>query len=527
MGPSNVLAEVPRTQFPILLASLAPEPTSPTGPSEYLAEQLFRHRCCFCEKIFTKNYNSRRYEITASTKSHFRAMKYCDNEHIAHGINIPHNNRIFQHNTASFHPASEILKLFEEQATSRTAVGWCVVDLGCGSSVKVHVHGQLFLANKLSKDFLRYVNVDRLVAQVVMLGSDGKNLPRARSCPGMSSGAGLINIVVLKLTHFDVSEEEEKRKQRTCWVTEWINRYRTLGTFTNNIKEKQIEEAQPYRNFTMMSAVQVLFLFVRIGPNIATRDVSKRKVIYVHERGLVPQRFFSNMCMDTKTTTVVDAEYRFTYVDVGCNERISESGVFAKWSLHNALESRSVQLPPPIPLTGRRCPVPLYFIADYAFAMRLVLQKPINISLCTTDYVGLSICVLYNFLLSNDSCSKYICNVPVDTGNADGSGPHPPLDRACCSVLEPQTPPLPTPPNNCTFQHGAYTSPSQDQKAFFSVDYPYLQRALSFKATHYPLPIRYPSDTFFGYLGNWPIPKGPALRPQSAASAMNRSLLQG
>ena len=36
---------------------------------------------------------------------------------------------------------------------------------------------------------------------------------------------------------------------------------------------------------------------------------------------------------------VVDAEYKFLYVDVGCNGRVSDGGVFNRCSLYHALET--------------------------------------------------------------------------------------------------------------------------------------------------------------------------------------------
>ena len=73
---------------------------------------------------------------------------------------------------------------------------------------------------------------------------------------------------------------------------------------------------------------------------------------------------------------VVDAEYRFLYVDVGCNGRVSDEGVFNRCSLYHALETGTVGLPLAIPLPGRTQPVPYFFVADDAFAMRNYIMKP-------------------------------------------------------------------------------------------------------------------------------------------------------
>ena len=44
---------------------------------------------------------------------------------------------------------------------------------------------------------------------------------------------------------------------------------------------------------------------------------------------------------------VVDANYRFLYVDVGCNGRVSDGGVFRNSSLNTAFERNSLNIPPP------------------------------------------------------------------------------------------------------------------------------------------------------------------------------------
>ena len=73
---------------------------------------------------------------------------------------------------------------------------------------------------------------------------------------------------------------------------------------------------------------------------------------------------------------VVDAEYKFLYVDVGSNCRVSDGGIVNRCSLYHVLETGTVELPPAIPLPGWAQPVPYFFVADDAFAMRNYLMKP-------------------------------------------------------------------------------------------------------------------------------------------------------
>lgn len=73
---------------------------------------------------------------------------------------------------------------------------------------------------------------------------------------------------------------------------------------------------------------------------------------------------------------LADASYTFTYIDVGCNGRISDGGVFNNCSLSLALTNNDLNLPDPISLPGRHKPIPYLIVADDAFAMKPYLMKP-------------------------------------------------------------------------------------------------------------------------------------------------------
>lgn len=73
---------------------------------------------------------------------------------------------------------------------------------------------------------------------------------------------------------------------------------------------------------------------------------------------------------------VADPQYKFTYVDVGCNGRVSDGGVFQNCSLSDGLEHGSLHTPTPAPLPNRDKAVPYCFVADDAFAMKSYILKP-------------------------------------------------------------------------------------------------------------------------------------------------------
>lgn len=73
---------------------------------------------------------------------------------------------------------------------------------------------------------------------------------------------------------------------------------------------------------------------------------------------------------------LVDAYYRFTYVNVGINGRISDGGVFRESNLSHALFNDSLNLPKSHELSGRNIKVPFVIVADDAFPLSTRLLKP-------------------------------------------------------------------------------------------------------------------------------------------------------
>ncbi|XP_035233209.1 protein ALP1-like [Stegodyphus dumicola] len=72
----------------------------------------------------------------------------------------------------------------------------------------------------------------------------------------------------------------------------------------------------------------------------------------------------------------VDADYKFTFIDVGCNGRISDGGVFAQTSLFSMLDNNLLDLPSPTPLIPGSEPVNYFMVADEAFPLKCYLMRP-------------------------------------------------------------------------------------------------------------------------------------------------------
>lgn len=77
---------------------------------------------------------------------------------------------------------------------------------------------------------------------------------------------------------------------------------------------------------------------------------------------------------------VADANYKLTYIDVGCKGRISDGGVFSRSSIFDALETNSVNIPAPRPLTNDQnaANFPYVMVADDAFALTPYMLKPFS-----------------------------------------------------------------------------------------------------------------------------------------------------
>ena len=73
---------------------------------------------------------------------------------------------------------------------------------------------------------------------------------------------------------------------------------------------------------------------------------------------------------------VVDFDYKFTFVDVGCQGRIGDAGVFQNSDFYNALETNTLNIPGPTQLPGSDVVSPYVFVADEAFPLKTYMMKP-------------------------------------------------------------------------------------------------------------------------------------------------------
>jgi len=81
--------------------------------------------------------------------------------------------------------------------------------------------------------------------------------------------------------------------------------------------------------------------------------------------------FFSMVLM-----AACDAEYKFTWVDIGQYGSVSDGGVWANTDFASDLEDGHVDLPPPKPLPQKDRPFPHFFVADEAFPLKEYIMRP-------------------------------------------------------------------------------------------------------------------------------------------------------
>lgn len=93
---------------------------------------------------------------------------------------------------------------------------------------------------------------------------------------------------------------------------------------------------------------------------------------------------------------LADANYRFTFIDVGSMGRFPDSSVFSNSSLGKRLINGSLELPVPKPLPGQTSVSPYVFVADEAFPLMPNLMRPYPKSKVTNNYEN----KVFNYRLS-------------------------------------------------------------------------------------------------------------------------------
>jgi hypothetical protein len=83
------------------------------------------------------------------------------------------------------------------------------------------------------------------------------------------------------------------------------------------------------------------------------------------------KHFFSVLLL-----ALVDADYKFLYVNVGAAGRAGDAGVFNDSSLKKAVVGNTLNLPPPVEIRGISSKINYHMIGDDAFALSKTMMKP-------------------------------------------------------------------------------------------------------------------------------------------------------
>ena len=96
------------------------------------------------------------------------------------------------------------------------------------------------------------------------------------------------------------------------------------------------------------------------GKHIAIKKPNKSGLVYYNYNN-----FFSIIIL-----TLVDADYKFMWVDIGANGSTSDCVVFNDSELKDGFEHDDIGLPPPDHLTNDDLDVQYYMLEDDAFPLR-------------------------------------------------------------------------------------------------------------------------------------------------------------
>lgn len=83
-------------------------------------------------------------------------------------------------------------------------------------------------------------------------------------------------------------------KKKACWVRKWVDRRNALGASSTLVNELRLEDAQQFKNFIRMSAVQFELVLNLVKHDIVKQDTKLRDAIPVHDRLMVTLRFLAS-----------------------------------------------------------------------------------------------------------------------------------------------------------------------------------------------------------------------------------------
>ena len=111
------------------------------------------------------------------------------------------------------------------------------------------------------------------------------------------------------------------------------------------------------------------------GKHIACRCPPKSGSLYFNYKG-----FYSIVLL-----ALVDADYKFLWVDLGGAGSASDAQIYNNSELRECVEDGTLGFPEPEPLPNDTEDVPYFFVGDDAFALRPTMMKPFSLRGLTRD----------------------------------------------------------------------------------------------------------------------------------------------
>lgn len=102
------------------------------------------------------------------------------------------------------------------------------------------------------------------------------------------------------------------------------------------------------------------------GKHIAIKKPNQSASVYYNYKG-----YFSVVLL-----ALVDADYKFIWIDVGGVGSQSDAQLFRESDLKAAIDDKSINFPAAEPLPGSDEDMPLFFLGDEAFPLRTYMMKP-------------------------------------------------------------------------------------------------------------------------------------------------------
>ncbi|XP_050516479.1 uncharacterized protein LOC126891345 [Diabrotica virgifera virgifera] len=232
--------------------------------------------------------------------------------------------------------------------------------------------------------------------------------------------AGLTGDLLTILLLRKIKKENKPKRNRRWWVRPINQDREKKGDFRRLINEMRLYDAEWFFTYTRMTPTLFESLLNMVGPHLTKNSI--RKALHPSQRLAITLRFLSTgdsyfsiangyhlgkstVCtviqevlevlwqvlqpivmpeptkeklqeIDIVLLGVCDADYNFTFVDIGAYGSIGDGGVFAQSVFGRNLTNGSIPLPSSKELPGTTIKLNHFFVGDAAFPLRENLMRP-------------------------------------------------------------------------------------------------------------------------------------------------------